>query len=360
LGSDLRSVVDGVLSRDGFDARAAHASALMCSSHQEVVAAVVRGDAQVGVTTASWAIRFGLPFRPLASRPLGLVAPASDLGHPVLVRCWEVLQSLAFRTALERAGGYDASDAGVIRYLRSEPLPSRVPLPASPAAIPAGIGVKESDSGLSRWVIVARDRGHHANAQLLRAAARLRREGFRVGGFVQVPKRTRASVVGYDLQRVIGKTRVPLARRKAPVAASPVLSYKAFQFQEDTFVKAREWLARDVVHADVLVLDGVSTRESLGGGHFEALAWASRLPASVLVVACVRSDRVARIVTNLGLADRHVTVLDAATDRVSEEALEASIVAAARRSLEARPPSKLALEVDGPRRAESIRSKKVR
>jgi putative molybdopterin biosynthesis protein len=335
-GSDLRTIVDSVLSREGFDTRVAHRSALLCSSHADVVSAVVRGDAQVGVTTAAWAIRFGLPFRPLGSRPLGLVAPASALGHPAVVRCWEVLQSIAFRSAIERAGGYDASDAGMIRYLRAEPSASTLALPplerqntrnstVEPTA-PAVV----TDQGQTRWAIVVRDRGQDVSSQLLHAVTRLRKEGIRVGGFIQVPKRIRSRVAGYDLKRVIGNKRLSLARREASIGAGPVLAYRSFQFREDSFAKAREWLERDAVDADVLVLDGVSTRESQGGGHFEALAWASRLPAPVFVLACVRRDRIAAIVDKLGLAGRLVAVLEAPTDAASADAFGVSLVAVAR------------------------------
>ena len=322
-GSDLRAVVDSVLLRDGFDASAAHASARLSSSHADIVSAVVRGDAQIGVTTAAWALRFGLPFTPLGSRPFGLIAPASTLGHPALVRCWEVLQSHAFRHAIERLGGYDASDAGVIRYLRPTPIPH--PRPATGEGPGMGAG-----TGRTRWVIVARDRGRDASDSILRAAARLREDGLRVGGFVQVPKRTRTRVIGYDLQRVGDNKRIPLARRGSTVGAGPVLAYRSFQFREDAFVKARDWLANEAGLADVLVLDGVSTRESQGGGHFEALAWATRLPSNALVVACMRRDRIAATVDKLGLTGRLVALLEAPVDADEEEAFGASIVAAAR------------------------------
>ena len=337
LGSDLRAIVDSVLSREGFETRVAHRSALLCSSHADIVSAVVRGDAQVGVTTAAWAIRFGLPFRPLGSRPLGLVAPASALGHPAVVRCWEVLQSVAFRSAAERAGGYDASDAGMIRYLRAEPTAPKPELPPPPERASTRISTVEpsspavvADQGQTRWAIVVRDRGQDVSSQLLHAVTRLRKEGVRVGGFIQVPKRIRSRVAGYDLKRLIGNKRLSLARRDAPLGAGPVLAYRSFQFREDSFAKAREWLERDAVDADVLVLDGVSTRESQGAGHFEALVWASRHPAPVLVLACVRRDRVAAIVDKLGLAGRLIALMEAPTDGASEEAFGVSLVAAAR------------------------------
>ena len=116
--------------------------------------------------------------------------------------------------------------------------------PTSPAVV--------ADQGQTRWAIVVRDRGQDVSSQLLHAVAGLRKEGIRVGGFVQVPKRIRSRVAGYDLKRVIGNKRLCLAHREAPIGTGPVLAYRSFQFREDSFVKAREWLERDAVDADVL------------------------------------------------------------------------------------------------------------
>jgi nucleoside-triphosphatase THEP1 len=161
-------------------------------------------------------------------------------------------------------------------------------------------------------------------------AARLHDEGVRVAGFVQVPRRTSSRVSGYDLQRLGSKTRLPLARRRAPGGAGPVLAYSSFQFQVESFARARAWLVRDARRAEVLVLDGISTREADGGGHFEALAWASRLSTPLLVVACVRRDRIAAVVDKLGLAGRVVDLLDTNEAVAGPAAIERAIVAAVR------------------------------
>lgn len=85
-------------------------------SHREVVCAVVRGDAEVGLATRAWAERAGLEFALLAEESYGLLVRALDLGEPHVVRLCEVAQSEAYRRALDGVKGYDAREAGVIRY----------------------------------------------------------------------------------------------------------------------------------------------------------------------------------------------------------------------------------------------------
>jgi putative molybdopterin biosynthesis protein len=85
-------------------------------SHQQVASAVLRGEADAGLTTAAWAWRSGLAFEPLAREDYGLVVRAVDLGRPEMVRLCEVAQGAELRSRLSAVPGYDASDAGAIRY----------------------------------------------------------------------------------------------------------------------------------------------------------------------------------------------------------------------------------------------------
>lgn len=86
------------------------------ASHRDVVHAVARGDADLGLTTRAWADRLGLAFRALATEPYGLVVRARDLGDPRVVRVCEVAQSAVYRADLGRVPGYDPTHSGAVEY----------------------------------------------------------------------------------------------------------------------------------------------------------------------------------------------------------------------------------------------------
>lgn len=86
------------------------------ASHGEVVDAVLRGEADVGLTTRALAARRGLAFRVLATEGYGLLVRSGDLGAPAVVRLCEVAQSAALRAALGAEAGYDPARSGDIRY----------------------------------------------------------------------------------------------------------------------------------------------------------------------------------------------------------------------------------------------------
>jgi putative molybdopterin biosynthesis protein len=86
------------------------------ASHAEVIEAVLRDEADVGLTTAALAARYGLAFRALATERYGLLVRSADLGTPLVVRLCEVAQSTALRAALTGVAGYDPSRSGEIVY----------------------------------------------------------------------------------------------------------------------------------------------------------------------------------------------------------------------------------------------------
>jgi len=112
----VRAHFDGELVRQGIDPRALHEGAAMLPSHCEVVCAVARGDADVGLTSEAWANRVGLTFEPLCEESYGLLVRASALGDPLVVHLCELLQSVAFRRDLDGIPGYSARRAGTISY----------------------------------------------------------------------------------------------------------------------------------------------------------------------------------------------------------------------------------------------------
>jgi len=108
--------LERALREAGLDPRAASGTALALDSHRDVVLAVLRGDADAGLCTRAWAARAGLPFRLLAEEGYGLLVRAADLGDPRVVALCEVAQGEAYRAALGAVPGYDAAEAGTIRY----------------------------------------------------------------------------------------------------------------------------------------------------------------------------------------------------------------------------------------------------
>jgi excisionase family DNA binding protein len=111
----VRAHLDRALGSAGVELERAYAQATLYDSHRDVVMALVRGDAEVGLVSRAWAARAGLGFLPLASEAYGLVLRASDLGDPRVVALCEIAQSGAYRTKLRRDFGYEARRAGEIR-----------------------------------------------------------------------------------------------------------------------------------------------------------------------------------------------------------------------------------------------------
>jgi excisionase family DNA binding protein len=112
----IRQYLDEALARESLDPAAVNRRALSCASHAEVVCAVARGAADVGVASRAWAEAVGLSFRPLAREPYGLLVRARELGDSRIVRMCEVTQGDRFRAQVSAMPGYDATGAGDIRY----------------------------------------------------------------------------------------------------------------------------------------------------------------------------------------------------------------------------------------------------
>jgi molybdate-binding protein len=112
----VRARFDSELVRSGVDPDAVHQNAVLLTSHCEVVCAIARGDAEVGLASRAWTHRVGLAFFPLCQETYGLLVPASQLGDPRVVRLCEIAQSASFRRAVGMIAGYDARHAGTIRF----------------------------------------------------------------------------------------------------------------------------------------------------------------------------------------------------------------------------------------------------
>jgi excisionase family DNA binding protein len=112
----VRPQFDGELRRHGMDPEAIHAKAVVLSSHREVVSAVARGEADVGLSSVAWASRVGLECIPLCREVYGLLVRASLLGDPRITALCEVAQSPAFHRELETVRGYQTRFTGVVSF----------------------------------------------------------------------------------------------------------------------------------------------------------------------------------------------------------------------------------------------------
>jgi putative molybdopterin biosynthesis protein len=112
----IRAHLDEALRREGLDPLAVHRGAMLLSSHREVVCAVARGEAELGLATRAWSARVGLAFVSLGWEPYALVLRAADLGEPAVARLCEAAQSRAFREDLGSVEGYDAAGAGEVCF----------------------------------------------------------------------------------------------------------------------------------------------------------------------------------------------------------------------------------------------------
>jgi excisionase family DNA binding protein len=112
----VRAHFDAALRHEGVDPGAAHAQAAVLPSHREVVCAVARGEADVGLASRAWAQRVGLDCIPLCREAYGLLVPASLLGDPRVVRLCAEAQSAAFRREIAAVGGYQTRRTGALTY----------------------------------------------------------------------------------------------------------------------------------------------------------------------------------------------------------------------------------------------------
>jgi excisionase family DNA binding protein len=111
----IRAHLDEALRREGVSLERAYAGVELHRSHRDVIMAVVRDAAEVGLASRAWAISAGLSFLPLASEAYGLVLRAADLGDPRVVALCETAQSASFRRKLGRDFGYEPRRSGEIR-----------------------------------------------------------------------------------------------------------------------------------------------------------------------------------------------------------------------------------------------------
>ncbi|MCL2778539.1 MAG: helix-turn-helix transcriptional regulator [Polyangiaceae bacterium] len=112
----VRAHFDRAMVTEHMTLRKLEARTTVHASHRDTVCAVVRGEADLALTTAAWAERVGLRFYPIAEESYDLLLFAEHLGDPRVVGVCEVAQSRSFRNALDRVAGYKTDETGEIRY----------------------------------------------------------------------------------------------------------------------------------------------------------------------------------------------------------------------------------------------------
>ncbi len=113
----VRGHLDRALGKAGLSLERLRTKTTEVGSHRDAVCAVVRGEADVALTTTAWAARVGLDVLPLGTEGYELLMFADTLGTRAAVGLCELAQGSAFRQALAGVAGYDARDAGAIRYV---------------------------------------------------------------------------------------------------------------------------------------------------------------------------------------------------------------------------------------------------
>jgi excisionase family DNA binding protein len=114
----VRATLDRALRSAGADPVATHRRARLYGSHLEVVGAVARGDADVGIATHAWARRLGLAFTALEAEDYGLLffpGPPGRGGCGVRVAQGAEAARLAAAATMR--------DTGALRFDAARPRP---------------------------------------------------------------------------------------------------------------------------------------------------------------------------------------------------------------------------------------------
>ena len=84
---------------------------------QAVAAAIRNGFADPGVCTSSVAEAYGLQFVPIANEDYELAMKRDMLNDSRMCRLISLIKSPTYKFLLEKTGGYDISQTGIIRCL---------------------------------------------------------------------------------------------------------------------------------------------------------------------------------------------------------------------------------------------------
>lgn len=112
-GSGIRVLTDSLLLRAGLSPRTLNGYEDVVGSHLAAAAAVAGGQADCAVGNQKAALQTpAIDFIPLRVEQYDIVFRQDDLSHPAVQALLGVMQSEAFRAALDALGGYDTTGLG--------------------------------------------------------------------------------------------------------------------------------------------------------------------------------------------------------------------------------------------------------
>ena len=110
-------VFDALLSSRGIEPSRIDGYLHEVNGPQAVAAAIRNGFADAGVCTSSVAETYGLQFVPIANEDYELAVKREMLNDPRICTLISLIKSPTYKTMLEKTGGYDSSQTGMIRSL---------------------------------------------------------------------------------------------------------------------------------------------------------------------------------------------------------------------------------------------------
>lgn len=110
----IRQHLDRALEGEGIAFQDVYCRAEEYASHRDAVMAVVRGSADIALSSRAWAAHAGLGFTPHATEPYGMVFRAKHLADPRILQLCEIVQGSLFRDRLSRHAGYGTSHIGQV------------------------------------------------------------------------------------------------------------------------------------------------------------------------------------------------------------------------------------------------------
>lgn len=114
-GSGTRMLLDYELNKRGIRPAAIPGYEREVTTHVAAALAVKSGEVEAGICVYSAAKALGLPFVPVAQERYELAIRREHAGDPRVIALLKAIRSPAFREILERLGGYDSSETGMVR-----------------------------------------------------------------------------------------------------------------------------------------------------------------------------------------------------------------------------------------------------
>jgi putative molybdopterin biosynthesis protein len=114
-GSGTRMLLDYELKKAGIDPSTLPGYEREVTTHIAVALAIKSGEADAGMCVYSAARALGLPFVPVAQERYELAIRREHMKDPRIRALIEAIRSREFKAILDRLGGYDATETGILR-----------------------------------------------------------------------------------------------------------------------------------------------------------------------------------------------------------------------------------------------------